>query len=83
MRFSSARHPDTLTRERRPGSSWRVWKPCAASCSMLCVPWSWSWCGEVVCCAPERAEKAGRRAARVSHNDRADWPGRGGRWPSL
>ncbi|ESS40116.1 hypothetical protein P355_3001 [Burkholderia cenocepacia KC-01] len=34
VRVGSACHPDTLTRERRPGSSWRVWKPCAASCSM-------------------------------------------------
>ncbi|NTZ06327.1 hypothetical protein FCJ60_11315 [Burkholderia metallica] len=32
--FSSEFHPDTLSCERRPGSSWMVWKTCAASCSI-------------------------------------------------
>ncbi|OXI68095.1 hypothetical protein CFB81_26230 [Burkholderia sp. AU28863] len=34
VRFSVAPRPEALSRERRAGSSWRIWRTCAASCSI-------------------------------------------------
>ncbi|ARF89550.1 uncharacterized protein BCN122_II2807 [Burkholderia cenocepacia] len=37
VRFSAAPDPDTGCGERRPGSSWMVWKTGAASYSIRCA----------------------------------------------